>query len=115
MTIKALKTIYVTAIDVATCATFYQQAFNLEIQFADADRWTQFRLNGLAFAVACPEEAAQGAVGATMVLEATDDADHDRVVAAGATLIGERDMGTHGRTRSYRDPAGNVVQLFWKK
>ena len=35
-------------------------------------------------------------------------------VAAGAQALETRDMGSHGRTRTYRDPAGHLIQLFWK-
>lgn len=115
MTIKRIQTVYVAADEVAACAAFYEQALGLPVRFRDGERWVQFTVDGVGFAVASRDEAASGAAsGAVVVFEATDAADHDRIVAGGASLIGERDMGDHGRTRTYRDPAGNLMQLFWR-
>jgi catechol 2,3-dioxygenase-like lactoylglutathione lyase family enzyme len=115
MSIKRLHTFYVTASDVRACAHFYETALGLEVRFRDGDRWVQFALDGTSsFAVASCEEASAGAVGGTAVFEATEEVDHIRTVQAGAREIGERDMGAHGRTRTYADPAGNLLQLFWR-
>ena len=114
MSIQRLHTFYVTASDVRACAHFYETALALEVRFRDGDRWVQFALGASSFAVASSEEASPGAVGGTAVFEATEEADHVRMVQAGAREIGERDMGGHGRTRTYADPAGNLLQLFWR-
>lgn len=114
MTITRLKTVYIVANRVAECAEFYESVLALPVKFRDGDQWVQFDGNGAGFAVASKEEAATGATGAVIVFDATEEADHDTVLDAGAVLIETRDMGDHGRTHTYRDPAGNLFQLFWR-
>ena len=113
MTIARMKTIYASAADVPACADFYVRALGAQPRFRDGDNWVQFSLDGLAFAVASFDEAPRDARGAIFVFEATDQADHQRVLDAGAQDLGGRDMGDHGQTRTYADPAGNLFQLFW--
>ncbi len=106
-----IQTVYVPADDVATVATFYEAAFATPPKFRDGDRWVQF---GIGFAIASREEAAEGSQAAVTVFEADDPSDHYRIIAAGAQALEARDMRSHGRTRTYRDPAGHLIQLFWK-
>lgn len=114
MSIVKLKTLYVASDAVAACVDFYTAALGFEIRFRDADRWVQLAGYSIPFAVACPDEAPTGARGAIPVFESDAAGDHDRLLAAGATMLDERDMGSHGRTRTYRDPADNLLQLFWR-
>ena len=39
-------------------------------------------------------------------------ASRDQIAAGGAEIIEERDMGDHGKALTFRDPDGNLVQLF---
>lgn len=114
MAITRIQTIYVAADDVARTASFYEALFDAAPRFRDGDKWVQFSIGGTGFAVASPAEAAAGVMGAVTVFEASESADHDRLVASGAVVLETRDMGDHGRTQTYRDPAGNLLQLFWK-
>ena len=114
MTITRIQTLYVATADVPATAAFYEALFGLPPKFRDGERWVQFAVAGAGFAVASLEEAAAEATGAVAVFEADDPADHDRLVALGAVPIAERDMGDHGRSRTYRDPAGTLFQLFWR-
>lgn len=114
MTIRRLHTILVAAQDVPGCADFYRAALGLEVKFADGERWVQLRGPEISYAIACPDEAAPLTSGALAVFEATEEEDHDRVLAANGREVASRDMGDHGRTRTYADPAGNLFQLFWR-
>ena len=60
------------------------------------------------------DESVRGMTGAVVVFEASEEADHLRLIDGGAVLVDARDMGDHGRTCTYRDPAGNLFQLFWR-
>ena len=113
MAITRIQTIYVAAPDVAATAAAYERILG-EPRFSDGEKWIQFSVGETGFAVASLDEAAAGAEGAVVVFEADDEADHRQMVEAGMTALGERDMGGHGRTRAYRDPAGHLLQLFWR-
>jgi predicted enzyme related to lactoylglutathione lyase len=112
--ISRIKTIYVPADDVASVSAFYEQMLGLKPRFRDGDRWVQFSVGDTGFAVASRDESAKGADGPVVVFEATDSTDHKRILTAGATPVAERDMGSHGRTRTYRGPGGALIQLFWR-
>ena len=114
MALKRIKMVHVAADEVDDCAAFWSRALDLQPQFRDGDRWVQFSIDGSAFAVASREEAGDGTVGATIVFEATDEQDHERLIEAGAIEAASRDMGDHGRIRTYVDPSSNVFQLFWR-
>jgi predicted enzyme related to lactoylglutathione lyase len=113
MAITRIQTVYVPADDVAKIARFYEALLGAP-RFSDGDRWTQFNVGGTGFAIASREEAAKGVDGAVTVFESDDPGDHDRLVAAGALPLESRDMSSHGRTCTYRDPAGHIFQLFWR-
>lgn len=114
MSVVKLKTIYVASGSVDACVDFYTVALGFEVRFRDATRWVQLAGHGIGLAVACPDEAPAGARGAIPVFEVDAASDHDRLLEAGATMLDERDMGSHGHTRTYQDPAGNLLQLFWR-
>ena len=114
MTITRIRTVYVAADDVPACAVFYDTILQLPVRFRDGDRWVQFGSDGASFAVASHGESVRGTKGAVVVFEASEEADHLRLIDGAAVLVDARDMGEHGRTRTYRDPAGNLFQLFWR-
>lgn len=114
MALTRIQTIYVPAARVAECAAFYERILAARPRFRDGDRWVQFGVGGVGFAVASFEESAPGAAGAVSVFESDDPADHALLMQAGAEEVSARDMGDHGRTRTYLDPAGNLLQLFWR-
>jgi predicted enzyme related to lactoylglutathione lyase len=107
-----LQNVYVVAENVGAVADFYR-ALGLETKFQDGDRWAQFNAGGSYFSVASPGEAPADARGAVAVLEVADiDALRGTISEAGGKIFDERDMGDHGRTLTFADPAGNVCQLF---
>jgi predicted enzyme related to lactoylglutathione lyase len=112
MTIKRIQNVYLVAADMAATAAFYRD-LGLDLKFQDGARWTQFVVGGSNFSLASPDEAATGTAGGVVVFEVDDiDATADQITAGGGVILGRRDMGAHGRTLSFRDPAGNVLQLF---
>ncbi|MFN8558251.1 MAG: VOC family protein [Dehalococcoidia bacterium] len=103
---------YVTG-DMERAVAFYRDALGLRMKFQDGAKWAQFDAGGVNFSLSSPAEAASGAVGAVVIFEVDDlDAIRARLEAGGATVLDSRDMGAHGRALTFRDPDGNLVQLF---
>ncbi|WP_322054290.1 VOC family protein [Paraburkholderia bannensis] len=112
-----IQTVYIVAKDMERLTRFYESALEIPVQFRDADKWTQFRLQRSAFALSSFGEAATGAAGAVPVFQVAGETQNDvkeRVLAAGGQLIGQRDMGDHGFVATYKDTEENVFQVFSK-
>ena len=112
-----MQSVYIVAKDIGRLSEFYIAALNMPVQFRDANKWTQFRLQRTAFALSSAEEAAQGAVGAVPVFQIAGDVRAEveqKILAAGGLLLGQRDMGTHGFVATYKDPEDNIFQVFSK-
>ncbi len=113
MTVEKLQNAYYVTGDMERAVGFYRDALGLDLMFQDGEKWTQFKAGGVNFAMASKEEAADSAVGATIVFEVPDiDAARGAIENAGGEILDLRDMGDHGRTLSIRDPDGNLVQLY---
>jgi len=113
MSIRKLQNVVVGAGDMAESRRFYEDVLGLAPKFADGERWVQYDAGGTNFAVGSAAEYPEGASGAVAVFEVTDlDAHRAKLAAQGARIVGTRDMGSHGRTLTVVDPAGNHVQLF---
>lgn len=91
---------------------FYRDVVGLPLKFQDGAEWAQFDAGGANFALASTAEAAAGALGATVILE-VDELDSARVTleGAGIEILESREV-SHGRSLAFRDPDGNLVQLF---
>jgi predicted enzyme related to lactoylglutathione lyase len=99
--------------DVTRAVRFYTEALGIGLKFQDGERWAQFDLGGAGLAIASPAEFPVGASGAVLVFEVADLARSTAAVAAaGGTVVEQRDMGSHGRVATVRDPDGNLLQLF---
>ena len=113
MAITRLQNCYYVAADVTGSRRFYEETLGLPVKFADQERWVQFGVGGANFAIASPDEAASGASGGVLVFEVDDlEALRSRLASAGTAIVAERDMGSHGRTVTVKDPAGNTLQFF---
>ncbi len=112
-----IHSIYLASPTPDSLGDFYERFLEQAPQFSVPGTWTQFKggEGGAALAIASTAEAAPGAVGAVPVFEVSDiDTAIAKAVSLGGTLINQRDMGSHGKTASFRDPGGNVIQLLQK-
>ncbi len=113
--LKRVQSVYYTVKDMDRAAAFYETVFGMKLKFRDGAKWTQFDAGNVSFALSSAEESASTEGGAVVALEVDDlDAYVARMTEAGATLLQQRDMGAHGKVAAFRDPEGNVVQLFAK-
>jgi predicted enzyme related to lactoylglutathione lyase len=111
--IKRIQNVYYVSDDMNEAVAFYRDTLGLKVKFQDGERWAQFDAGGSNFSLSSPQEAAKGATGAVVVFEVTGiDEMATQIAAAGGEILGTRDMGSHGRTLTFRDPVGNVAQLF---
>lgn len=112
LNVKIQNVYYVTR-GMDRAVAFYRDVLGMAVRFQDGERWCQLDANGAKLALAAPEEAPEGAAGATVVFEIESmDQARDAVTAAGAAIVSERDMGDHGKTMTCRDPDGNLIQFF---
>lgn len=108
-----LQNLYYVVNDMPRARRFYEGLLGLEPSFADGERWTQYRGARGNLALASPAEAPTGAQGAVAVLEVANLETYRTLLQAAAIpVLGERDMGSHGRVLSLADPDGNLLQLF---
>lgn len=113
MAVVKLQNAYYVTGDMERAAGFYRDALGLDLTFQDGEKWTQFKAGGVNFALASNEEAPDDAVGSTVVFEVDDIAAMTGPIRdAGGEILGERDMADHGKTLTFRDPDGNLVQLY---
>jgi predicted enzyme related to lactoylglutathione lyase len=112
-TIQCLQNVFFASRAPGKLGAFYESALGLQQKFRDGERWIQYAAGGSNVALASLEEAAPVTSGLVLVFEVDDfDGLQERIKASGGEVVGVRDMGSHGRVLSLRDPEGNVVQLF---
>ena len=113
MPVTRIQNAYYVARNMSETVAFYRDALGLKPKFQDGERWAQFDAGGANFSLSSTDEAPMDAAGGVVVFEVTElEAMADRITAAGGEVLGRRDMGSHGRTLTFRDPGGNVLQLF---
>lgn len=113
MAVKKLQNAYYVTRDMDRAVAFYRDVLGLSLSFQDGGKWAQMKAGDVNFSLASPEEAAEGAEGATVIFEVDDiEAAKAALEHGGGTVLGLRDMGDHGRALTFRDPDGNLVQLF---
>jgi predicted enzyme related to lactoylglutathione lyase len=111
--VKKLQNAYYVTQDMDRAVAFYRDVLGLKLSFQDGAKWAQMKAGDVNFSLASPEEAAEGAAGAVVIFEVDDlDASKAALEAGGGTVLDTRDMGSHGRALTFRDPDGNLVQLF---
>ncbi|MBM7044718.1 MULTISPECIES: VOC family protein [Rhizobium] len=117
MPVKRLQNTWLVAGDVAATRDFYEHLLGLEVKFADGSRWVQFAAGGTNFAIGATGEYPVGLqdspAGAIPVFEIDDmDERRQKLAVGGVEVLELRDMGSHGRVLTVRDPDGHIVQLF---
>ncbi len=109
-----LKSVIYPTSDLARATAFYE-ALGLPLQFQDGADWAQFKPDGGTFALGTGAEIPADDCGPVATFETTElDALQSRLAAAGVVVVATRDMGSHGRTVTIRDPDGNLVHLYQK-
>jgi predicted enzyme related to lactoylglutathione lyase len=114
---ERVKNVYVQTARVSDVLEFYQRVLDSAPQFVDGEKWAQFKIGELTVALAGEEESA-GAPGAgwVLTLEVPDLQEAQRrALAAGGSVVDERDMGDHGVAVVLRDPVGNLTTLWARK
>lgn len=113
--LKRVQSVYYTVKDMDRAVSFYEQIFGLKLKFRDGAKWAQFDAGNVNFALSSPEESASLEGGAVTAFEVDDMGPYEAAVTArGCQILQSRDMGSHGRVLAFRDPEGNIVQLFAK-
>lgn len=91
----------------------YRDSLGFALTFQDGGKWPQMKAGDVNFSLSSPDEGAAGATGAVVIFEVDDiAASRDQISAGGAEIGDERDMGDQGKALTFRDPDGNIVQLF---
>lgn len=115
MTVNRLQNFYYMSGNLQRDRRFYENILGFKVKFADGDHWVQFDVNGQNFALASDREAAPGAAGGVVVLDVDSiDGIVAKLAVEGVEIVAHRNMGSHGRTCAFKDPAGNIIQLFQK-
>jgi predicted enzyme related to lactoylglutathione lyase len=110
-----LHSAYVVASDPDALSKFYEAVFGQPPKINVPQTWIQFGLGSAGFALSSKAEASPEATGTTAVFETADLAEATRTIEKlGGRLVQSRDMGSHGKTASFRDPEGNLFQLLQK-
>ena len=105
--------VYVIADNFGRAHAFYEGALGLQTRFTDQDRWVQLSDGAAKFAIASQKEAPKDATAPVAVFEVDSLEEAARDIAAhGGRILDTRDMGDHGRTASFLDTEGNLLQLF---
>ncbi|MDX2223796.1 MAG: VOC family protein [Rhodospirillaceae bacterium] len=108
-----LQNVILVARDLQAAQKFYVEGLGLTLKFSDGVKWTQLKAGGANVALATADEAPATATAATPVFEVADlDAATAKLSTLGAVVLQVRDMGSHGRTATLRDPDGNLIQLL---
>lgn len=115
MGVQRIQSVYTVVNDMDALQAFYSQVLGTQAKFRDKDRWTQFGVGNINFALSSAEEAAPGAAGSVIVFEAAGlDGIRESVEGAGGKFVAERDMGSHGKVLTFTDPEGHPFQVFSK-
>lgn len=113
--LKRVQSVYYTVKDMGRAVSFYEQVFGLKLKFRDGEKWAQFDAGNVGFALSSAEESASTEGGAVTAFEVDDLTPYEVAIRnAGCDVLQVRDMGSHGRVLAFRDPEGNIVQLFAK-
>ena len=95
---------------------FYEDVLGLSLQFNDRDQWAQFKLVDVTFALGGEEEVPDKLEANAVVTFEVENIEKMKTLLEekGCWVSEIRDMGSHGSTCYFFDPATNIVQLYQK-
>ncbi len=107
-----VRQIIVPVDDVASATDHYTQELGLSVRFIDGDRWAALELNGLALALAGPDEQpARGEIA--LGVKVTDlAAALARCSREGGAILTPPYEGDHERRACVRDRFGTLLALY---
>ena len=113
--LKRIHSTFYWAEDMDAAVAFYRDTLGLNLRFQAGESWAEFDVAGATFALHGTRGAQmEHGGGATVVFEVDDLEQARRLLSArGVAFEGEiTEVPESGRFATFRDPAGNVVQLY---
>lgn len=100
--------------DMDASVAFYRDVLGLEMRLRHGEDWAEFDVGGTTLALHGSRGVQPTTDGATVVFEVDDlDAVMRALGVRGVAFEGDvREVTGQGRFATFRDPAGNVVQVF---
>lgn len=113
--LKRIHSTFYWAEDMDASVAFYRDTLGLNLRFQAGADWAEFDVDGATFALHGTRGAPmEHGGGATVVFEVDDlEASMRQLSTRGVTFEGEiTEVPESGRFSTFRDPAGNVVQMY---
>lgn len=112
-----IKNVYYGVKDMKKTRNFYSEVLGLKLQFNDRNQWVQFKVNDVTFALGGNEEIPPELTSGAVVTFEVEDLQQmiNKLHENGIEVSEIRDMGSHGITCYFKDPANNIVQLYQKQ
>jgi predicted enzyme related to lactoylglutathione lyase len=96
--------------DLAKAVDFYQK-LGLKLKFHLKDRWAEFEINTVKIGL-CPTDEKEGLIRTGIVLEVEDLKKTLEETKGWIEYFGEIQEAVHGMMISFKDPSGNVLDLY---
>lgn len=112
--LKGIHSTFYWASKMDEAVAFYRDALGLDLKAQVGEDWAQFSVGGTAFALHGTRGAPPPTTGATVVFEVDDlEATMRALSGRGVRFEGEiTAVPDSGRFVSFRDPAGNLLQIY---
>jgi catechol 2,3-dioxygenase-like lactoylglutathione lyase family enzyme len=113
MTIAAVKKVGMIILmekDLAKAVEFYK-SLGLKLKFHLKDRWAEFELDNVKIGL-CPTDEDFGLIRSGIVLEVEDLRAFFEANKGSMEFFGEPHEAVHGIMISFKDPSGNVLDLY---
>lgn len=96
--------------DLAAAVEFYKK-LGFKLKFHIKDKWAEFELDGIKFGL-CPTSEEEGLIRTGIVLEVDDVKSIFQSNKDWIEFFGEPHEAVHGIMVSFKDPSGNVIDLY---
>tara|TARA_Y100000588_G_C14242152_1_gene919876 strand:+ start:1938 stop:2378 length:441 start_codon:yes stop_codon:yes gene_type:complete len=99
--------------DLQKAVDFYKDTLEMKEKFHLQSKWAEFDLGCVKIGL-CPTDQPQDNVRTGLVLEVFEDlhALCDKLKSEGVTFLNEPVVAPHGIMAAFKDPGGNVVDLY---